>query len=214
MSVLKVCMSICSLTSPSHSSDANVNWERLLTGQLFLSTVVSMFADDWNCPSSTDLTSALIKVSHCVRYCMISLSLSLCVTAPSTAPHPHHVQYLQLSYSPRIEDVVSVYHQLCDDVRSNAVPLDPSSPSFPPVLLKPECQVIALLLHTATLNPTMVSPAHLLPCVDYVHLLCVFTYYLVLCMHICPAHMHMLARSLPCCRRWLKPCTRPLSVRQ
>ena len=97
MSVLKVCMLICSLTSPSPSSDANVNWERLLTGQLFLSTVVSMFADDWNCPSSTDLTSALIKVSHCVRYCM-TLCVCHCSLHCSTPP-PRAVFTAQLQSS-------------------------------------------------------------------------------------------------------------------
>ena len=129
-------------------TDAGVNWERMVTGQLFLSAMVTMFSDTWNCPASSDVATSLVKV--------FDSSLSTAVSrSPCLAS-----QYLQMGYSPRIEHVVATYHSLCDDVRSTAIPVPPTAPSFPPTLLRPECQVVALLHLTARLNPVMVSCRH------------------------------------------------------
>ena len=52
--------------------------------------------------------------------------------------------------------MVALYHELCSSVREKRQ-LDPLDPSFPPPLLKPECQLVALLAHLCRTNGSMVS---------------------------------------------------------
>jgi len=74
-----------------------------------------------------------------------------------SAQHTHtHAQYLTQSYNPHIEQVVTLCHQLCDNVRANPQQLDPMDPAFPPALLRQECQFVALFAHICRTNKNMV----------------------------------------------------------
>ena len=72
------------------------------------------------------------------------------------------LQYLKSCYLPRINHVITTYNTLCSDVKSKALEC-PSSQSFPPALLRPECQLIALLYHCSKMNCSMVGFAAYTP---------------------------------------------------
>ena len=184
-----VCMSSLPTYCPLLPSDAGVNWERMVTGQLFLSAMVTMFSDTWNCPASSDVATSLVKV--------FDSSLSTAVSrSPCLAS-----QFLQMGYSPRIEHVVATYHSLCDDVRSTAIPVPPNAPSFPPTLLRPECQVVALLHLTARLNPVMVSCRHHMYMYMYTFNLHLYPMYTVSRTFSCQ-HTHTHTHSPTFSQRW------------
>ena len=67
-----------------------------------------------------------------------------------------HMQYLLTRYNPKIEHVVSVFHILCDDVRGNPQVMCPLDGGFPPALLRPECQLVALFLQMSQLYPSAI----------------------------------------------------------
>ncbi len=63
------------------------------------------------------------------------------------------LQFFQIGYNPNIEDVVSLFHNQCDTVRSgNSLLVEPWHPNFPPALLRPECQLVALLAHMCRMS--------------------------------------------------------------
>jgi len=70
------------------------------------------------------------------------------------------IEYLTQSYNPHFEQVVTLFHQLCDNVRANPQQLDPMDPAFPPALLRQECQFVALFAHICRTNKNM---TYLLP---------------------------------------------------
>ena len=57
-------------------------------------------------------------------------------------------------YNPKIEHVVSVFHTQCDDVRETPQQMCPLDGGFPPALLRPECQLVALFLQMSQLYPS------------------------------------------------------------
>ena len=63
---------------------------------------------------------------------------------------------------------MTTYNTLCNDVSSNSL-LSSLSPSFPPALLRPECQLIALLYHTCKLNTSTVSYNYVLTCIHHLY---------------------------------------------
>lgn len=132
-------------------SDAVVNLERLMCGHLFLSPIIAMFSDPWNIPSLADFVKATMEV-------LIHHSVSYQTATPPLPPptHTHTSQYLTKNYNPNFEQVASVYHQLCNNTRANPQQLDPLDPAFPPALLRPECQFIALFAHICRTNKNMV----------------------------------------------------------
>ena len=66
-----------------------------------------------------------------------------------------NAQFLKTRYNPKFEHVISVFHALCDDVRGNPREVDPLDGSFPPALLRPECQMLALFLHVCQFSKVM-----------------------------------------------------------
>ena len=67
------------------------------------------------------------------------------------------VQFLWMRYNPKIEHVASVFHSLCNDVRGNPSMMDPYDGGFPPALLRPECQLVALFAQMSQLSPIMAA---------------------------------------------------------
>ena len=55
-----------------------------------------------------------------------------------------------------MEQVVSVYHSLCDSLRNNPGLAEPQHSSFPAALCKTDCQLVALFAHVCRLNNKMV----------------------------------------------------------
>lgn len=65
-------------------------------------------------------------------------------------------QFFQECYNPKIEHVVSLFHKQCDTLNSkNPFVLEPDDPNFAPALLRPECQLVALLAHMCRMQQAM-----------------------------------------------------------
>ena len=79
-----------------------------------------------------------------------------CIGMVFASSPPPPLQLLRERYYPRSDQVVALYHELCSSVREKRQ-LDPLDPAFPPPLLKPECQLVALLAHLCRTSSSMVS---------------------------------------------------------
>ncbi len=68
------------------------------------------------------------------------------------------LQFFRECYNPKIEHVVSMFYKQCDTLNSkNPFVLEPDDPNFSPALLRPECQLVALLAHMCRMSPVMGS---------------------------------------------------------
>lgn len=66
------------------------------------------------------------------------------------------LQFILKSYFPKIEEVVGLFKNLQETAKDHSHAVDPLSPTFPPPLLRAECQMVALFIHMCQMNPKMV----------------------------------------------------------
>ena len=106
-----------------------LNLSRLACGGLNLAPVIAMFSEPQGCPSANEF----------IKGAML---------------------FLMESYFPKTDHVLNLSHKLCDSVASTAgrkeLHLSPLDPAFPPPLLRPETQLVALFAHLCRMHPHMV----------------------------------------------------------
>eukprot|EP00731_Ephydatia_muelleri_P028122 Em0019g995a len=66
-------------------------------------------------------------------------------------------QFILKSYFPKIEEVVGLFKNLQEAARDRSHAVDPLSPTFPPPLVRAECQMVALFIHMCQMNAKMAT---------------------------------------------------------
>ena len=70
------------------------------------------------------------------------------------------IQFFLEVYNPDIEHVLALFRGQCKKLTFTQLTADPLDPNFVPALLRPECQIVALLAHMCRLSPVMSNLLH------------------------------------------------------